>query len=58
MPKPAQLQPRVIGCSVPREIFQQLERVAAERQISISQVMRDAIVKSFAPARRDEPADK
>lgn len=55
--KPAHLKPRVIGCSVPREIFQQLERVAAERQISISEAMRDAIVKSYGPARRDGDPD-
>lgn len=56
MSKPSDLKPRAIGCFVPRAIFEELARVAAERQISISQAMRDAVVKTYGPPDpRDRP---
>lgn len=54
-PKPWQEKPVTIGCSVPRPLYDALLHVATTRDVTVSVVMRECIVKSLQGA-SDEPA--
>ena len=46
--KPAAEHPRVIGCSLPPVLYQRLTAIATQQDTTVSQVMRELLVKGLS----------
>jgi predicted transcriptional regulator len=53
-PLPSELRPASVGCSVPRHLATKLQAIATARDISLSALLREALVKVYAAEPRDE----
>jgi hypothetical protein len=45
-PTPA-ARPVTVGCSLPRPLFDRLERLATQQDVAVSKVMRELLVKAL-----------